>query len=228
MDETFIVDAKSRKIKVPLGFVLGVESDERVKNVHIEMPRFVEDGVDLMTYGIRIIYRNANGEDGQYFISDITLEDETIKFDWLVPRSATRYNGTTYFIVCAAVTDTNGNITSEWNTTLCAVQVLGGLEYPDEEDVPGDEAIIIEQFLASLEQSSTAALTAASNAQVSAQSASASAQSASDDADTVASIASAMSTLADELVAYDRSVRNAGNEAAYTLSGNSLMFNPEV
>jgi hypothetical protein len=108
------------------------------------------------------------------------------------------------------------------------VQVLGGLEHPDEEDVPGDEAIIIEQFLASLERSSTSALTAANNAQVSAQSASASAQSASDDAATVASIASAMSTLADELVAYDRSVRNAGNEAAYTLSGNSLMFNPEV
>lgn len=143
------IDAEARKISIPSRIKnLGVESDANVKRLYFKIQKQYGE-MDFTKADIRINYVNANGEGDYYPVTDKQVEGGTVTFSWLVGRNATEYKGDVCFIVCAKISDIEGIVKKEFNTTLASLPVLEGKEttqqivqqYPD----------IIEQILKRLE-----------------------------------------------------------------------------
>lgn len=147
------IDAEARKISIPSRIKnLGVESDANVKRLYFKIQKQYGE-MDFTKADIRINYVNANGEGDYYPVTDKQVEGGTVTFSWLVGRNATEYKGDVCFIVCAKISDIEGIVKKEFNTTLASLPVLEGKEttqqivqqYPD----------IIEQILKKLEGATT-------------------------------------------------------------------------
>jgi hypothetical protein len=123
------VNLASRKIVVPPGIKnIGVESDDDVMCLPFSMPRYFGD-VDLSEFDIRINYKNARGEGDVYLVNEFTTTDaDTIEFDWIVGRYAVAYEGEVVFSLCLKKMDENNVVVKEFNTTICSLSVLKGLE----------------------------------------------------------------------------------------------------
>ena len=143
------IDPESRKITIPSRIKnLGVESDADVKRLYFKIQKQYGE-MDFTKADIRINFANANGEGDYYPVADKQVEGGTVTFSWLVGRNATEYKGDVCFIVCAKISDIEGIVKKEFNTTLASLPVLEGKEttqqivqqYPD----------IIEQILKRLE-----------------------------------------------------------------------------
>lgn len=126
-DDILTVDLESRKIIIPDTVQnLGVESDDNVRILHFRLPRHYCT-VDLSKFAIRINYENAKGAGDLYEVTDSVVEDDLIKFDWVVGRYAVTYEGNVIFNVCLRdVSD--GKVIREFNTTIATLPVLRGLE----------------------------------------------------------------------------------------------------
>lgn len=147
------IDPESRKITIPSRIKnLGVESDANVKRLYFKIQKQYGE-MDFTKADIRINYVNANGEGDYYPVADKQVEGGTVTFSWLVGRNATEYKGDVCFIVCAKISNIEGIVKKEFNTTLASLPVLEGKEttqqivqqYPD----------IIEQILKKLEGATT-------------------------------------------------------------------------
>lgn len=147
------IDPESRKITIPSRIEnLGVESDADVKRLYFKIQKQYGE-MDFTKADIRINFANANGEGDYYPVADKQVEGGTVTFSWLVGRNATEYKGDVCFIVCAKISDIEGIVKKEFNTTLASLPVLEGKEttqqivqqYPD----------IIEQILKRLEGTTT-------------------------------------------------------------------------
>lgn len=124
-----LINGDTRQILVPKeDAIFGVTSDEKTNIKYFKGPRYTKNGIDLAAASIRINYINAGSETNQYIVTDLEADDENIIFSWTLHRSVTIFRGTVYFIVCAVITDENGNITNEWNTTSASGTVLQGIE----------------------------------------------------------------------------------------------------
>lgn len=143
------IDAETRKISIPSRIEnLGVESDADVKRLYFKIQKQYGE-MDFTKADIRINFANANGEGDYYPVADKQVEGGTVTFSWLVGRNATEYKGDVCFIVCAKISDIEGIVKKEFNTTLATLPVLEGKEttqqivqqYPD----------VIEQILKRLE-----------------------------------------------------------------------------
>ena len=142
-DDILTVDLDTQTIIIPDNVtILGVESDDNVRYLHFRVPRYF-CMTDLSEFSIRINYENAKGGGDLYEVTDAVVEDDVIKFDWLVGRYAVTYKGNVEFNVCMRVVDENGVILREFNTTPATLPVLRGLETSE---------AIIEQNLDILEQ----------------------------------------------------------------------------
>ena len=113
MADVLVVDKDSRTVRVPAGFVLGVESDEDTNKVTMKVPRWVGNNgdIDLSLFSLRIVYVNANGIKGTHPIADVaawTSQDDTefpdakaggqfLKVVWPLSRLATAGRGKTFF-----------------------------------------------------------------------------------------------------------------------------------
>ena len=126
-DDILTVDLESRQILIPSSVKnIGVESDDKVRILHFRLPRYYCT-TDLSEFAIRINYENAKGGGDLYDVKNPTVEDDLIKFDWIVGRYAVTYKGNVVFNVCLRdVTD--GVINREFNTTIATLPVLQGLE----------------------------------------------------------------------------------------------------
>lgn len=142
VDSVLYVDMESREIIIPKKVVcLGVESDDDVKKLTFNVPRFYH-GTDLADFNIYINYLNAKKEGDLFKVLPETItmsEDKTLTFDWVVGRNALAYKGTAIFNICMKkVSDTekdeDGNplIEQEFNTTIAKLPVLEGLETGEE------------------------------------------------------------------------------------------------
>lgn len=123
-----------RTIAVPLPVsVLGVESDRGFKRIHFRMERWY-CGNDLSEFDLRIVYINARGEEGASPARAVTLsgDGESIVFYWDIPPAATKYAGTTKFIICAQKLAPDQSVAQEFNTTISSVSVLAGLKVDDD------------------------------------------------------------------------------------------------
>lgn len=75
---------------------------------------------------IYINYQNGSIKD-RYIVTDLTTDGEWVSFSWLLGQNATKKQGTTYFVVCAQVSD-GETISQEWNSLLASFKVYKGLE----------------------------------------------------------------------------------------------------
>lgn len=124
-----MINEETREIVVPDSEkIFGVESDDKSEDKHFKCKRFIDNSLDLSQMVIRINWKNANGEMGQFVAENVSVDGEFVTFTWLLSRNVTAYKGIVQFIVCATKTNYEGTITNEWNTTLCEGSVLQGLE----------------------------------------------------------------------------------------------------
>lgn len=145
------VDDDTRLVIVPDKYKkLGVESDEKAKRVWFRFPKLVgNNGVDLSAIGVRVNFRNANGDGDIYIVEDLTADGDYVTFSWELTRKVTAYKGNVSFIVCAVKSATDGTVKNEWNTTLNKeCEVLEGLEVT--EQITQENPDIIEYILANL------------------------------------------------------------------------------
>ena len=147
------IDAKTRAIFVPSTIVVGgVQSDKNAERIKFSCPKIVGDNLDLSKFSVRINFENVSSVDfnvsikDQYICDDVAVDGENVTFSWLIGRNAARYMGTVRFIVCAVKTDSDSNISVEWNTTIAEVPVLEGIEI-DQPQIGEQEKDIINQLL---------------------------------------------------------------------------------
>jgi hypothetical protein len=147
------IDAKTRVIFVPSTIVVGgVQSDKNAERIKFSCPKIVGDNLDLSKFSVRINFENVSSVDfnvsikDQYICDDVAVDGENVTFSWLIGRNAARYMGTVRFIVCAVKTDSDSNISIEWNTTIAEVPVLEGIEI-DQPQIGQEEKDVINQLL---------------------------------------------------------------------------------
>lgn len=147
------IDAKTRVIFVPSTIVVGgVQSDKNAERIKFSCPKIVGDNLDLSKFSVRINFENVSSVDfnvsikDQYICDDVAVDGENITFSWLIGRNAARYMGTVRFIVCAVKTDSDSNISVEWNTAIAEVPVLEGIEI-DQPQIGEEEKDVINQLL---------------------------------------------------------------------------------
>lgn len=145
------VDDDTRLVTIPEKYKkFGVESDEKVKRIWFRFPKLVgNNGVDLSAIGVRVNFRNANGDGDIYIVEDLTTDGDYVIFSWELTRKVTAYKGNVSFVVCAVKSATDGTTKNEWNTTLNKeCEVLEGLEVT--EQIAQENPDIIEYILANL------------------------------------------------------------------------------
>lgn len=145
------VDDDTRLVTIPDKYKkLGVESDEKAKRIWFRFPKLVvNNGVDLSAIGVRVNFRNANGDGDIYIVEDLTPDGDYVIFSWELTRKVTAYKGHVSFVVCAVKSATDGTTKNEWNTTLNKeCEVLEGLEV--NEQIAQENPDIIEYILANL------------------------------------------------------------------------------
>lgn len=147
------IDAKTRAIFVPSTIVVGgVQSDKNAERIKFSCPKIVGDNLDLSKFSVRINFENVSSVDfnvsikDQYICDDVAVDGENVTFSWLIGRNAARNMGTVRFIVCAVKTDSDSNISVEWNTAIAEVPVLEGIEI-DQPQIGEQEKDIINQLL---------------------------------------------------------------------------------
>lgn len=147
------IDAKTRAIFVPSTIVVGgVQSDKNAERIKFSCPKIVGDNLDLSKFSVRINFENVSSVDfnvsikDQYICDDVAVDGENVTFSWLIGRTAARYMGTVRFIVCAVKTDSDSNISVEWNTAIAEVPVLEGIEI-DQPQIGQEEKDVINQLL---------------------------------------------------------------------------------
>lgn len=123
---------------------LGVESDKDVRRLWFKFPKIVEDDIDLSALTLYINYKNAAGNLDSYLIEDMSVEEDCIKFSWLLSRNVTKSKGTVSYIVCGKKSN-NGDIVAEWNTRVSNGTVSEGLETSASIEI--ENADVIEQIL---------------------------------------------------------------------------------
>ena len=147
------IDAKTRVIFVPSTIVVGgVQSDKNAERIKFSCPKIVGDNLDLSKFSVRINFENVSSVDfnvsikDQYICDDVAVDGENVTFSWLIGRNAARYMGTVRFIVCAVKTDSDSNISVEWNTAIAEVPVLEGIEIAQPQ-IGQEEKDVINQLL---------------------------------------------------------------------------------
>nr|DAM29349.1 MAG TPA: Polysaccharide Lyase Family 6 enzyme, LYASE [Caudoviricetes sp.] len=148
------IDSRTRTIFVPPEIVVGaVQSDKNAERIQFSCSKIVGDNLDLSKFSIRINFENVSRADSnisikdQYICEDASINGDNITFSWVVGKNAARYMGPLRFIVCAVKTDSDSNISIEWNTTVAQIPVLEGIEI-DQPSLDENNKDVINQLLA--------------------------------------------------------------------------------
>lgn len=132
------ISNRLRTVVVPsMVSILGVANDKGFKCVYFRMERWY-CGSDLSEFDLRIVYKNANGQEGASPAWDVTTsgDGEYITFYWKVDSLTTKCAGSVQFIVCARKMDSEDVILQEFNTTIATATVLDGLSVVDDAGSP--------------------------------------------------------------------------------------------
>lgn len=148
------IDSRTRTIFVPPEIIVGaVQSDKNAERIKFSCPKIVGDNLDLSKFSIRINFENVSSVDpdisikDQYICEDASINGDNIIFSWVIGKNAARYMRIIRFIVCAVKTDSDSNISIEWNTTVAQIPVLEGIEV-DQPSLDENNKDIINQLLA--------------------------------------------------------------------------------
>lgn len=136
----YIDKAKSRTIVIPAELrVIGVEADHNSGRLMFHIPRYTEDGYDLMQTEIKKInYINAGaGAEGSYPIIDCAvsaIDDSYIDFSWQFSNHVTQCLGMVAFVLCFK-NMADDAVTYEWHTEYNdELEVSRGLEAGESAD----------------------------------------------------------------------------------------------
>lgn len=105
-EETFDIDANTRKIKVPPSFAngVGVQGDQAAEIIYFKIDRYF-DSTDLNTQNIYIEWQNASKSDppetgfSKEYVRDIESDPDHIIFGWPLTSEITEYPGLVKFAV---------------------------------------------------------------------------------------------------------------------------------
>ena len=220
-DESIHVDVNTRQITVPESQKLfGVESDADVEVKHIVIDGRYADGTDLSGFTFRVNYQNANGDKGTYLVTDVTTNDDSLEFDWVIGRNVVAYKGTIAFIVCAYTINSDSVIQNEWNSTLGRGTVLEGLEVSEFDF--GDD--IVRQLAGILSDVNAAQASAKASASAAAQSEENSAKNATAAANAKSVAESKASSASDSATAAAKSEANAKAAASAAQSVGAVYY----
>ena len=127
------IDENLRIIDIPnLAIVIGAEGDKDVNRLHFKMDRFYR-GTDLMPFMPRINYINAAGKNYYYDATDLTVEDDSLTFSWLIRAQAAEASGTVEFSVCMRQY-AEKELVAEFNTTTASMKCLKSIHRGDAEN----------------------------------------------------------------------------------------------
>lgn len=115
-DIQFIIDNDLRIVSIPdRGVVAGVTGDKNVNRINFQMPRYY-NGFDMSEFTTKVNYVNANGNMNYYAVTDLTVENDTILFTWLIDSDAVAYSGVVVFAV-NMIKMTGSEISQSFNTS---------------------------------------------------------------------------------------------------------------
>lgn len=124
----FIIDSDLRLVAISdRGVVAGVVGDKKVNRINFQMPRYY-NGFDMSTFATRVNYINAAGQMNFYSVSDLTIENDSLYFTWLLDSDVTAYVGNVSFVVNMRKTDGDVVTQSFYTTITDKLKVLEGLE----------------------------------------------------------------------------------------------------
>ena len=124
-EPTLTIDSNLRKITVPQQlYNIGVAGDHLCEEIFFECPRYF-DGNDLSEHDCVVRYVNAGKEYGEFNVTNMTVNDDSLLFGWKIDNYVTRYSGVINFTVqFNTVLD---GIKYQWQTTPAQLNILAGL-----------------------------------------------------------------------------------------------------
>lgn len=132
VNDILMIDPETRTINVPDSERLfGVQSDEKAERKYFKCPKIVGNNINLATMNLYINYKSPNQADEEgdsYIVQDVVTSGDYITFSWILGRNVTKYTDGIHFSFCAKKSNSDGTLTTEWNTTWAEGEVLEGLE----------------------------------------------------------------------------------------------------
>lgn len=123
-----IINMDARTITVPEElYNIGVIGDHKCEKIFLRIPGTTFDGQTLTDKSPKIRYINAGREYGEFEITEIEIEDDTIRLGWMIDNFVTKYSGEVSFVLHFDLTDNNG-LTYQWSTQPGRLNVLKGLD----------------------------------------------------------------------------------------------------
>lgn len=149
-DQQFIIDPNSRSISYDGEAITLVQGDHNSEVFSFKIPRIVEGHDMSLCNEIKIHYINTdrqkkNKSKDVYLVKDITVNDDTLVFDWIISGNATKYYGSLSFLIQFCCTEDDGSYSYIWHTdTFTGVTIASS--YNNSETVAEDFSDILEEW----------------------------------------------------------------------------------
>ena len=137
----YAIDLNSRSISVPVGEILGVETDTGVDTKKFRVDRYY-NGIDLSTFSIRMNVMNAEDAKNIYSIENVVVDGEYLTFGWIPDSFVTAKDGTA-LISISFVRSEDGVIEKKISTKPIGLKVFNGQCF-ESEAVEKDPDIVAE------------------------------------------------------------------------------------
>lgn len=107
-----------------------VQNDKDTTIIDFDLSKidYVADDIDLSQLNVAINYVNVDKDTGEsvtdiYTVDKTTVEDDSLKFSWLVGSNASVYAGKCIFQLVLTLTDSEGVITQQWDSVKYSIKV---------------------------------------------------------------------------------------------------------
>lgn len=107
-----------------------VQNDKDTTIIDFELSKidYVTADIDPSQLNVAINYVNVDKDTGDsvtdiYTVDKTTVEDDSLKFSWLVGSNASVYAGKCIFQLVLTLVDADGVITQQWDSIKCSIKV---------------------------------------------------------------------------------------------------------
>lgn len=144
--EGHIVIGNDRHVTVPASLKrIAVQYDHNIETVTFDCPRYW-DNIDMSKMSIYVNYMRSDGYADSYPVTNVTVDNNIMHFNWTISRNVTEVKGPITFLVCVKKTDAEGNEVNHWNSELCQdMFVSEGME--TEEQISDLSSDLVTQLL---------------------------------------------------------------------------------
>ena len=109
-----------------------VQNDKDTTIIDFELSK-IDYVADLSQLNVAINYTNIDKDTGEsvtdiYTVDKTTVEGDSLKFSWTVGSNASVYAGKCIFQLVLTLTDADGVITQQWDSTKQSIEVHASLE----------------------------------------------------------------------------------------------------